>query len=137
MGDKAKRLVAASLIEEFVSCRLTNFQFTERYPHSEDRALHAIHSMLWFAYDDLSEHQLEGKHALTDEARDVFQRCSLYLRSDLEYGGPGSFVSLTAPFKRVWNRMGGKSEEQEGLSPVWPFASLEQLEQARRVNSKM
>jgi hypothetical protein len=36
--NEAKRLVTASLIEEFVSGGLTNFQFADRYPHSEDRA---------------------------------------------------------------------------------------------------
>jgi hypothetical protein len=29
MVDKAKRLVAANLIEEFVSCRITNFKFRD------------------------------------------------------------------------------------------------------------
>jgi hypothetical protein len=91
--------------------------------------------MLWFAYDDLREHRLEGKHALTDEARDVLERCILFLRSDLEYSGPGGFVSLTAPFKRVWKRIAGKTEQEEALSPVWPFESTEQLEQAIRVLS--
>ena len=135
MVDKAKRLVVASLIEEFVSCHLTNFQFTERYPHSEDCSLGAIHSMLWFTYDDLREHRLEGKHALTGEARDVLERCVLFLRSDLEYVGPRGFVSLTAPFNRAWKRITGKTEREEVLSPVWPFESTEQLDQARCGNS--
>jgi len=87
--------------------------------------------VLWFAYDDIREHRLQEKHALTDEARDAFERCVLLLRIDIEYSGPASFVSLTAPFKRVWKWLLRKKEHREPLSPVWPFDSTEQLEQAR------
>jgi len=92
--------------------------------------------MLWFAYDDLREHRLEGKRALTDETRDIFERSVLFLRTEIEYSGPANFVSLTASFKRVWMRIVGKKERQDPLSTVWPFDSTEQLEHARGMKSK-
>jgi hypothetical protein len=32
MIDKSKRVEAAKLIEDFMSCRITNFEYKERYP---------------------------------------------------------------------------------------------------------
>jgi hypothetical protein len=102
VADKPKRLEAAALIQEFFEGRLTNFGFADRFPRSSDKALLAIHSVLWFVYDELREHRLEGKHKLTEEGRDIFQRCILFLSTELEYTGIENFVDLAAPFKRLW-----------------------------------
>jgi len=36
MVDKPKRVDAAKLIDDFLSCRITNFEYDERYPRSDD-----------------------------------------------------------------------------------------------------
>jgi hypothetical protein len=36
MVDKAKRMVAAKVIGDFLSCRITNFEYSHRYPRSDD-----------------------------------------------------------------------------------------------------
>jgi hypothetical protein len=87
------------LIEDFLSCRITNFEYADRYPRSDDPALFAIHSMLWFAYSDVREHRMDGKHALSSEGRQVVEHCLLFLKTEFEYHGPRNFVSLSAPFQ--------------------------------------
>jgi hypothetical protein len=131
MVDKEYRQVAAKLIEQFVSCRITNFQFRDRFPKSEDKALRAIETRLWFAYDDLCEHRLDGKHAPSEAWRVVFQRCVLFLRAEFEYTGPDTFIKMTAPFKRLRN-FALRTKETSSLLAVWPFDSEEQLELASR-----
>jgi hypothetical protein len=130
MVDKAKRLEAAALIEKFEACQITNFQFQDRFPRSVDPALHAVNDVLWLSYSDIREHRLDGKHALTPEARNMFERCVLFLRTDIEYTGTRSFVSLSAPIKRLWNRV---LRRQGLVMPAsWPFDTAEQLDRAQK-----
>jgi hypothetical protein len=130
MVDRAKRLEAAELIEKFVGREITNFEFENQFPRSTDPALHAVHTVLWLAYSDVREHRLDGKHALKQEGRDVFERCALFLRTDTEYTGFRSFVTFAAPFKRLWNRILGRADPVMPAS--WPFDTAEQLERAQK-----
>jgi hypothetical protein len=122
-------MAAAKLIEDFLSCRITNFEYSHRYPRSDDSVLFAIYSMLWFAYSDVREHRMDGKHALSGEGQQVIEHCILFLQTEFEYHGPRTFQSLSAPFKRIWYKLRGISVP-ELISPVWPFDTPEQLEAA-------
>jgi hypothetical protein len=42
MVDKPKRMAAARLVEDFLSCRITNFEYSHRYPRSDDPVLGAV-----------------------------------------------------------------------------------------------
>jgi hypothetical protein len=131
MVDKAKRLEAAKLIEDLLACRITNFQYDDRYPRSAtDPALFAIYSRLWSAYSDVREHRMDGKHVLDGYGQAVAGQCILFLKTDNEYHGPKKLVSLSAPLKRVWYRLRRKSEP-ELIGPAWPFDDAEQLDAAR------
>ena len=131
MVDKPKRLEAAKLIEDFLACLITNFRYDDRYPRStDDPALFAIYSMLWFAYSDIREHRMEGKHALSVDGRRLADQCVLFLNMDAEYHGPKNFVSLSAPFKKTWYWLRRKSPA-ELIGPAWPFDDAEQLGAAR------
>jgi hypothetical protein len=45
--------------------------------------------MLWRFYSDLEQHTLvEEGHMLAAEGREIFNRCILFLRTDLEYQWP-------------------------------------------------
>lgn len=132
MVDRPSRLKAADLIEQFVACHVTNFQFQDRFPRSNDPALHAINTALWSAYSDVREHRLDDKNALRPEAQNVFRRCVLFLRTDVEYTGIRSFVSLAAPFKRLWNRVLRRKDPEMPAS--WPFDTAEELERAQRAS---
>jgi hypothetical protein len=130
MVDKAKRMEAAKLIEDFLSCRITNLEYDGSYPCSDDPALLAIYSRLWFAYSDIDEHRMDGKHALSSEGRQVAENCILFLKTEVEYRGPTNFISLSAPFKRLWHKLRGTTPS-DPVSRVWPFDTPEQLETAR------
>jgi hypothetical protein len=131
MVDKPKRLEAAKLIEDLLACRITNFKYGDCYPRSTgDPALLAIYSMLWFAYSDVREHRMNGKHALNSEGRQLAEQCILFLKTDNEYHGPNNFVSLSAPFKKIWYWLRRKSPP-ELTGPAWPFDNADQLEAAR------
>jgi hypothetical protein len=131
MVDKAKRVEAAKLIEDFLACRITNFQYMDQYPRSAgDPALFAIYSRLWSAYSDVREHRMDGKHALDDYGRAVAEQCILFLKTDNEYHGPRKLVNLSAPLKRVWYWLRRKSTP-ELIGPAWPFDDAEQLDAAR------
>jgi hypothetical protein len=130
MVDKQSRLKAANLIEEFKRGSITNDEFVAAFPRSPDGAIRAIYSILWFCYDDLREHRLTGKWALTDEGEQLFGRCILFLKTDLEYTGAANFVSLFAPFLRIWRWLARKP--QATLDPWWPFETQQQMEHFER-----
>jgi hypothetical protein len=83
MMDKASRLKAANLIQDFRQGKITNDEFVRAFPRSDDKAVKAIGSMLWFCYDDLHEHRLIGKHALSADGEMLVDRCILFLNTDL------------------------------------------------------
>jgi hypothetical protein len=131
MVDKPKRLQAAKLIEDFLACGITNFQFRDCFPRStDDPALLAIYSMLWFGYSDIHEHRMDAKHALSNEGRQLAEQCILFLKKANEYHGPKNFVSLSAPVPRIWYWLRRK-RPPELIGPEWPFDNAEQLEAAR------
>ena len=130
MVDKEKRLKGAESIEKLISCQITNYEYDDQFPRSEDDpALHAIYTALWFPYLDVGEHRMDGKHALTPQAREAVDRCVLFLKTDVEYTGPTNFSDLTTPFKRLWNFIIRKKPKQ--VPRHWPFETREQLQAAR------
>ena len=89
MVDRPARDRAAALVRDFRDGRIDNDRFADDFPaRSDDRALRAIYSMLWYSYDDLHRHRLTGKHALTPMGTALFDRCIAFLESDEEYAWP-------------------------------------------------
>jgi len=143
MVDRAKRLLAAQVLREFIEGGITNFDFEEQFPQSgPDKALVAIANMVWFAYDDFRTHRLVEEDALSDAGREALVRCLLFLSTDLEYAGPTRFVAPDIPmdnpppgrFERLLNRMAGKQtipiQFAEWNAATWPFNDHQQLQQA-------
>jgi len=98
--------------------------------------------MLWRSYSDVHEHTVtEEGHQLSPEVREIFDRCALFLRTDLEYrwptdnfagngglGIPGRILTLglSAFLDRALQRREERRLRQmrvigEGAS--WPFFS--------------
>ena len=125
MLDKENRLKAATLIQDFRQGRITNDEFVAAFPRSQDRAIQAISKMLWFCYDDLREHRLTGKHALTAEGEMLVDRCILFLNTNLEYTGKTNFVDFLAPVKKLYRW----ATRNRGplIASYWPFDSQGQL----------
>jgi hypothetical protein len=146
MIDRHDRNRAASLVEQLRDGKVSNFDFEGQWPQrGDDRALKAISSMLWSYYDDLYEHNLTEAHALSGEARELFDRCALFLLSDLEYLWPrDNFVSAGSSTTRgllglsgTW-RFPGCDPEDTGASgdvAVWPFLTAADYDQSRRAHA--
>jgi hypothetical protein len=90
MIDMNVRRRASILVAQLRDGVISNFDFEDRWPPKEksDRGLRAIRSMLWRSYDDNHEHRLVGEYALSGDERAIFDRCILFLNSDLDYRWP-------------------------------------------------
>jgi hypothetical protein len=124
MVDTQSWLKAAKLIQDFKRGRITNDEFVAGFPNSPDTAIGAIRSMLWFCYDDLREHRLTGKWALTEEGERLFDRCILFLKTDFEYHGRANLGSIPASLDRFWRWVTRNPEP--AIAPWWPFESQAQ-----------
>jgi hypothetical protein len=138
---------AALLTEQFRDGKISNFDFEESWPRCDrrDRALRAIGTMLWRFYSDGHEHTLvEEGYVLSPEGREIFDRCALFLRTDLEYqwpkenfigvGGLGVLgriltLGLSVFIDRAWRRR----EERRltamaviGEKAAWPFLTTDE-----------
>ncbi len=91
------RVVLAEAMRQLASGTITNFEFENRIGTGpEDRAVHELDSFAWIFYDDFIEHKLRGRHRLSKFQRQVFARCVMFLRSELEYEYPYNAKSLWA-----------------------------------------
>src|SRR5262245_710289 len=89
MVDHGARKKALVLARQLRDGAITNDACEASWPRSlHDRALRAIARTLWASYDDRYTHTLEGRHALNDHGRALFDRCILFLHSDLEHQWP-------------------------------------------------
>lgn len=128
MVDRQSRLRAANLIQDFQPAAITNDELVDTFPRSPDRAIVAIRSMLWFCYDDLREHRLTGKWALTKEGEELFERCILFLKTDLEYCGRENLAGIFASLERWWRWLTRNPEP--AIAPWWPFETQAQMADA-------
>ena len=80
------RREAAKSVRRFRDGEITNDEFEDSfYPllgRTDDRALRAIATAIWCSYKGLREETLPALHG---EDRALFDRCVLFLRSDLPY----------------------------------------------------
>lgn len=135
MVSHEKRRRAKELIDKFLNCDITNTDFAYAFPaDNDDRALRAIRSNLWPYYCDTHVHKLEGTHSLGDEEKELFRRCSAFLRSGLEYEWPPhrwigfryGLMRLLGLGKRV--EEGFESFKKHGDFAVWPFIRRQDYE---------
>lgn len=123
MVARRERDVAARVLRAFVAGEITNDDFDDQYPVCPaDAAILAVYRQVWKFYDDLHEHKLVGGWTPSQQARDLLERCILFLEGDLEYRRPsGLFARLMDVFK------------DDGL---WPFRSVEGLAAVRSVRRR-
>jgi hypothetical protein len=133
MIDSEKRQIASELIAKYLSLEITSDELSDDFPRDKrDPALGAIWYNLWPYYSDTS-HKAEGKHQLSPEARELFERCAAFLRTDLEYEWPPyKWISFEYPLWRLFGL--GKRLEQKfdefkshGDFDVWPFIRREDI----------
>jgi hypothetical protein len=130
MVDSKARQCAADLIARFKDGLITNFEFEASWPPYDmgDRGMHAVETMLWHYYDDFRTHSLTGRHALESGDRELFDRCSLFLMTELEYEWPHDDFLVTG--RDFENRIA--SPDLGGENPCWPFFTRSAYHDNRR-----
>ncbi len=139
VDDGARRRFAV-FARRLTTGAISNRQFEKALPRSADPALHAIYvDGLWPLYDDLFEHKLIGRWALTDHARATVLRSILFLHSDLPYRYPTRTgltqipALLLSAFTLGWfGRVQRPYCRRGGDDSVWPFYSREEYETVLR-----
>lgn len=128
MVDRSRRSQAAQVLRDFMAGRLTNFDFEEQFPQSgSDRVLAAIAEMVWFTYDDLKTHRLEGEYTLPDAGeKSLSVVCCSWVR---DWNTPAPEVSLLQIYRgticrAVWSDSCIVSGE-ENCPPFNPYGMRE------------
>ena len=133
--DLPARKVASQLLRNFVAGHISNDEFEDAQPITNDLAIGAIWDTAWVLYDDLKEHRLIGKYRLPPDQRRACVRWILFLHSDLLYEWPTIYLPGIDPasrtqrsfLKRLFSVHQDLSEENAaqflslGHYPVWPF----------------
>ena len=87
--DRQSRTILAELARWLIGARITNYQFDDSVPKSDDPAVRVIYNQfLWLLYCDLKEHRLCGSDKLSAAQREVANRCIMFLKSGLAYSWP-------------------------------------------------
>jgi len=88
MIDRKAREDTALALKKLLDGKMTNFEFEDAIPDTNDPVVWAIFSSIWIFYDDFDEHRLLGKDGLSNEMRTKADRWILFLLSDLDYKWP-------------------------------------------------
>lgn len=89
MIDRDSRNTLAENLAALAEGTITNDQFLQSRPETgHDRAVDEIWRFGDSLYSDIAPYRLVGRNALSDDVRNVVQRCILFLQSDLEYEWP-------------------------------------------------
>ena len=138
--DRQARKKLAESTRWLVGARITNYQFDDTVPKSEDPAIREIYGQfLWLLYCDLREHRLNGPDKLSLQHRETAARCILFLKSNLAYPWPalsrskavlltlGNLLTLGIASRIYFQRV-----SSAGDMSYWPFLSESQYIGARR-----
>ncbi len=106
MVDADTRAELAICLDQLVAGEMTNDEFDDHYYSSwEDSADTAVAEIGKFGYrlysSDCTPYRLSGRHAVSDETRQIAVRAVLFLRTVREYEWPRN-VAGVAPFWRLW-----------------------------------
>ncbi|QQO03257.1 hypothetical protein JGR64_00275 [Luteimonas sp. MC1572] len=136
--DQQARTLLAQSTRWLVGARITNYQFDDAIPKSDDPAIREIYGQfLWLLYCDLREHRLTGSDSLAPAQRDVATRCVLFLKSGLPYPWPtlsrpmsalltlGNLLTLGLAGRIYFHRLSAA-----GDMTFWPFLSASQYSAA-------
>ncbi|HLF97745.1 MAG TPA: hypothetical protein VI457_11430 [Methylococcaceae bacterium] len=140
--DGSARKYIARLVRRLAAGAVTNRQFEDALPLSEEKALHDIYVHgIWPLYDDIEEHKLVERWALTREGRTWLARIVLFLRSGLPYRYPEITGISQIPvvllslftlgwFGRFWTLRKWRSAGAD--EAVWPFFTRSEYEATRQ-----
>jgi hypothetical protein len=129
MVDRTQRDSASRVLQSFIDGVITNDDFEAQYPRlTSDPAIPAIKANIWMLYSDLHQHRITAEHALTNEQREIAQRCVLFLTTNLEFEWPVPEIKLSNLFTNLFRKLKKRARTAEATtvpsdadSDVWPF----------------
>jgi hypothetical protein len=141
MIDRQARDKLAEEMRHFVLGFTDNFEFDDAALNidTKDRGVQEVCHAIWFTYDDLRRHKLEGRWALTEAQMAIVKRAIVFLKSDCEYKWPKWpiyykigrpllwLVSIGILTKRLDNHFHGNGDDD-----LWPFFCRSDYEDALR-----
>jgi len=132
MIDRVARNRLAENIRALANGLITNDEFEDRVPLSEDVAINEIFlSGAWLLYCDMSTYTLTGKHKLSATSKKEVARWVLFLKSNIEYKWPPRRFTdlLLATFTLgLWLKVVERKLLKAGDLNAWPFLDKRQLE---------
>lgn len=135
MIDRRARNKLAELLRSFATGLITNYEFEDSIPLSEDKAIDKVFfNGGWLLYCDLKEYKLKGKDVLEKIEKKEIARWVLFLKSNIEYSWPHvpfhkralyfiSFSLFGTSYKKAWSEIGNVD--------VWPFLNANQFAKAK------
>lgn len=148
--DRDARRRAALLLRRLAAGRITNYEFEDRWPCTDDVAVREIFEEASVG-GELTECRFVGRNGLDRASRRQVARWILFLRSDLPYEWPitppivrllGLFVWLLLGFMTLlvgllvlvplWSWIKRSWYAKQGDITVWPFVREEDLQRAMR-----
>lgn len=92
MVDREARRTYAELVRQFISGRMTNDEYEERFEQLKlenlDPAVDKIFYQVWGLYDDYSTHRMTGDHHLDKAGRRRIAQAILFLQTEEHYCWP-------------------------------------------------
>lgn len=137
MVDSAARKKTAETARRFVAGQISNFEFENRTPATEDPAVWAIEDTFWCLYDDFYEHKLTDGWKIPEDVKRMMARWVMFLYSDEEYQWPKiSYPGLRPKKYGIIGRLFQQHKQQDaflnaGDYSVWPFICKESYDRAR------
>jgi hypothetical protein len=124
--DKAARLRLRGLVQQLLSREISPRAYDDSVwgIQTEDPAVQAIRSRLWFAYSDTPGAVFDPER-LPRETKEAFQRCITFLASELPYKYTRKkFITPLALLKWIpIVRREIERQDSDGDWSVWPFFS--------------
>lgn len=138
MIDRANRDAAAKLLRQFADGEINSDDLEANWPHSNDKALAAVASMVWGFYGDGHPRRMSGRDAATPKEQDTLARYTLFLDGELPYEWPQTnfyriaglgvlnimSLGLLLPLHWSIKRRNARFQsalESSGDFEVWPF----------------
>jgi len=135
MIDRNSRNRLAELLRSLASGQITNDEFEDSIPRSDDKAIMEVFDNGgWALYSDMKEYKLKGKDALEKVVKKEVSRWVLFLKSNYEYSWPDVALSqrilhsftlglFGTSYTKVWSAVGDID--------AWPFLKNEDFTKAK------
>ena len=136
--DTDARFKLAKLLRHLAAGRISNFDFENKMPNSEDPAVDAIESSIWCFYDDFEEMKFVGKRRLSKDQKHTIARWILFLYTSEPYEWPQFPYPGVRPVQHGFlSRLLGKKVKEEqfmiyGEYSVWPFTDDQNFSSAKK-----